>query len=178
MEAEVASKHASLEKEIEQQADKLARAAEQARADLDLEIKARRAEAERELLDAHQEAVRANSLYIDEAHKDLEELKSRVEALRVEHDELVTAVATAKAETTQAAHEEAKQTVAAAEARAAEMVREAEQTARATLAESEKRVAELRAERDTIAGYIESLRTVVAGIEHTHVQHSDEEQTA
>jgi len=51
--------------------------------------------------------------------------------------------------------------VAAAENKAAELIRVAEKEATSRVAAAEARLIELSAERETIASYVESLRTVV-----------------
>ena len=58
----------------------------------------------------------------------------------------------------------ASEKIAAAEARAALLIRQAEEEATNRVAAAERRLVELRAERDTIADYIESLRAVVGKI--------------
>jgi hypothetical protein len=54
--------------------------------------------------------------------------------------------------------------VAAAEERAAELIRTAEASAAKKLKQAQTQLAELRAERDAIAEYIESLRSVVGEV--------------
>ena len=60
MERELQASHAKIQHDNATQDERLALEASQARADLDIELKARRAEAEKELLDAHQKAVELN----------------------------------------------------------------------------------------------------------------------
>ncbi|MEX2441367.1 MAG: hypothetical protein WD400_01840, partial [Pontimonas sp.] len=52
-------------------------------------------------------------------------------------------------------------TIQEAETEARRIVEAASQEASATVAEAEKRLAALRVEKDTIASYVESLRSVV-----------------
>ena len=161
MEREIAETSARLKFENDNQAQVLARAAEQARADLDAELAARRAEAERELLDTHQKAVELNNRFLSEAETQLSETKERLTAVRGEQKKILAAIDEANRLGKNAAEKAASQTIAAAEDRAAEIIRLAEIEATARVAAAERRLVELRAERDTIAGYVESLRSVV-----------------
>ena len=161
MEREIAETSAKLDFENKNQAQVLARAAEQARADLDAELAARRAEAERDLLETHQKAVELNNRFITESEAQLLETKERLTALRDEQKKILAAIEQANRSGKNAAEKAALATVSAAEERAAEIIRLAEIEATARVAAAERRLVELRAERDTIAGYIESLRSVV-----------------
>jgi cell division septum initiation protein DivIVA len=142
-------------------ASELAHTAEQARVDLEAELSARRAEAERELLDTHQKAVELNNRFLQEADNQLSETKARLAGLRKEHEKLIAAIDVANRTGKNSAQKAARETIAAAEARAALLILQAEEEATNRVAAAERRLVELRAERNTIADYIESLRTVV-----------------
>jgi hypothetical protein len=160
-EHEVAETTARLSFDNENQAKELARKAEQARADLDAELSARRAEAERELLDTHQKAVELNNRFLQEAEDQLSETKDRLTGLRKEQKKIIAAIEEANRTGKNSADKAASETIAAAEARAVLIIRQAEDEATNRVAAAERRLVELRAERDTIADYIESLRAVV-----------------
>ena len=164
LEHEVAETTAKLKHENDKQAEKLAQIAEQARVDLDAELSARRAEAERELLDAHQKAVELNNRFLKEAESQLAETKSRVAALRGEHKKITAAIDEANRSGKLDAQARAAQLVADAEQKAREIIQVAEQEATSRVAAAERRLIELRSERDTIAEYVESLRTIVGAV--------------
>ena len=161
IEHEVAETTTRLAVENENLAGELARAAEQARSDLDAELAGRRAEAERELLETHQKAVELNNRFLQETQGQLNETKDRLASLRKEHEKLIAAIDKANRTGKNSAQKAARETIAAAEARAALIIREVEEEAINRVAAAERRLVELRAERDTIADYIESLRTFV-----------------
>ena len=160
-EHEVTETTARLAYDNENQAKELARNAEQARADLDAELSARRAEAERELLDTHQKAVELNNRFLQEAEDQLSETKDRLTGLRKEQKKIISAIEEANRTGKNSAEKAASETIAAAEARAAQIIRQAEGEATNRVAAAERRLVELRVERDTIADYIESLHAVV-----------------
>lgn len=161
MERDVAETSARLEFDNKNQSQVLARAAEQARADLDAELAARRAEAEKDLLDTHQKAVELNNRFISEADAQLIETRERLTALRGEQKKILAAIEEANRLGRNAAEKAASEALGVAEDRASEIIRLAEIEATTRVAAAERRLVELRAERDTIAGYIESLRSVV-----------------
>jgi cell division septum initiation protein DivIVA len=161
MEHEVTETTARLRFDNENQTKALARLADQARADLDAELSARRAEAERELLDAHQKAVELNNRFLTEAEEQLGETKDRLAGLRAEQKKIIAAIDAANRSGKNSAEKAALDTIAAAETRAAAIVRRGEEEATTRVAAAERRLVELRAERDTIADYIETLRVVV-----------------
>jgi len=161
MELEIATTTAQLAHQNENQAAELSRLADQARADLDAELSARRAEAEKELLDAHQKAVELNNGFLKGAEDQLAETKTRLAALRGEHKKLIAAIEQANISGKTAAQKAAAQTIKAAEDKAADIVSAADEEATRRVAAAERRLVELRAERDSIAEYVESLRTIV-----------------
>ncbi len=163
LEHEVAETTAKLKHENDKQAEKLAHIAEQARFDLEAELSARRAEAERELLDAHQKAVELNNRFLKEAESQLAETKSRLGALRQEHQKITAAIDEANRSGKAQAQAESAELITQAQKQAREIVEAAEHEATSRVAAAESRLVELRAERDTIAEYVESLRAIVAG---------------
>jgi len=161
MERELKASHAKIQHDNATQDERLALEASRARADLDIELKARRAEAEKELLDAHQKAVELNDRYLAEAKTQLEDTKKRLKALREEHRKTSEAIIELNNSGKADAEAKAREIVAEAEEKARTIVAEATQQADESVAAAEKRLIELRAERDTIAEYIQSLRSVV-----------------
>jgi len=164
LEHEVSETTAKLRYDNDAQSETLARLAKQARADLDAELSARRAEAEKELLESHQSAVELNNRFLKESENQLSETKSRLTALRTEHKKITAAIAEANKNGQLVAQQEAAATVAAAEQKAADIILAADREGAARVAEAERRLVELRAERDTIAQYVESLRAVVGAV--------------
>jgi chromosome segregation ATPase len=163
MEHELAETSARLAYQNENQTKELAQLADQARADLDAELSARRSEAEKELLETHQKAVELNNSFLKEAETQLSETRGRLEALRVEHKKLIAAIEEANLSGKTASQKTAAQTIENAEKRAAEILRAAEEEAISRVAAAERRLVELRNERDSIAEYVESLRTILGG---------------
>ena len=164
MEKEVAETTARLALENEQQAEALERAAVEARANLETELSARRAEAEKALLEAHQKAVELNDRYTADLTEQHADLKERVAALRSEHQKLIEAIEESNATGKTRAMKESADLVAAAEEKAAELIHAAEKEATSRVAAAEARLIELTAEREAIASYVESLRTVVGDV--------------
>lgn len=161
MERDLAETSARLAFDNDNQAQSLAHQAEQARADLDAELTARRAEAERDLLETHQKAVELNNHFLSEAEAQLASTTERLTGLRDEQKKILAAIDEANRLGKDAAEKSASATLSAAENRAADIIRAAEIEATTRVAAAERRLVELRVERDTIADYIESLRAVV-----------------
>ena len=59
----------------------------------------------------------------------------------------------------------AKETVKAAEARARALVKDAQKRTAALVSDAEERLAKIRIEREAVAGYFESLRSVLTEAE-------------
>lgn len=164
IEHEVTETTAKLKYDNDKQAEKLARIAEQARADLEAELTARRAEAEKDLLDAHQKAVDLNNRFLKEAENQLAETKSRLSELRKEHKKITEAIELANQNGKVDAQKKAAAIVAESQRKAREIIQAAEEEATSRVAAAERRLIELRAERETIADYVESLRTIVGAV--------------
>ena len=109
--------------------------------------------------------VELNDRYLQEAKSQLEDTKTRLEGLRAEHKAINEAIIELNTGGKAKAEEEARKLVAEAEEKARVIVAEANQQAEETVAAAEKRLVELRAERETIAEYVESLRSVVGGLD-------------
>jgi cell division septum initiation protein DivIVA len=161
---EVAQTTARLKIENERQSELLARQASEARADLEAELSARRAEAEIALLDAHQRAVEMNDQYLEKSTTQLAETKARLAGLRADHRRILAAIEEANLTGKLAATRNAQKIVLEAEKRALEILRKADVEATQTVAGAELRLVELAAERDTIAQYVRSLRTIVGKV--------------
>lgn len=164
MEKEVAQKTAELLVQNEKQEEVLRLAAERARADLDMELSARRHEAEKKLLDDHQKAIELNESFQREASKQLDDTKARLRQVRDEHKRLSQAITELNTHGKAEAEKQAHKIIDDAKKRAGNIVAEAEEAASKKLAVMEKRLIELRAERDTIADYLASLRQVVDSV--------------
>ena len=164
LEQEVAQTTARLSFDNEKLATVLADQAQQARADLEAELAARRAESERELLEAHQKAVEMNTRFLTGAEEQLSETKSRLAKVRREHKKILDAIEEANQTGRTEADRESKKMMADAKKLAAKIVRDAEDDATARVAGAEQRLIELRAERNTIAEYVSSLRTIVGKV--------------
>jgi DivIVA domain-containing protein len=164
MEQEVVETTARLTFDNENLSAQLDRRAKQARADLEAELAARRAEAEKELLDTHQKAVELNNRFLEEAQKQLTETKSRLSSLREEQKKILVAIEESNRLGKSASERATMKTLREAEDKARHIISEAEREATSRVAAAERRLVELRAERDTIAEYVEGLRTAVAGV--------------
>jgi DivIVA domain-containing protein len=164
MEREVAEKTAELKLLNERQEEQLQQQAERARADLDMELGARRHEAEQELLDAHQKAVELNESFQREASQQLDDTKGRLRQVRDDHKKLTIAIEELNTHGKADAEKAARKVIADAEKKSASLIADAEKTADEKIAAMEARLIELRSERDTIADYLASLKQVVQSV--------------
>jgi chromosome segregation ATPase len=105
-----------------------------------------------------------NNRFLTEAESQLAETKSRVGALRTEHKKITDAIDQANRDGKISAQQKAQEVVAAAKAQARDIIRLAEEEAVTRVAAAERRLTELRSERNTIAEYVESLRTIVGAV--------------
>jgi cell division septum initiation protein DivIVA len=165
MEREVAEKTAELRLLNEKQEEKLQAEAERARADLDMELAARRHEAEKEVLGAHQKAIELNESFQREANQQLDDTKARLRKVRDDHKKLSAAINELNTHGKADAEKESRQLIADAEKKAAALVADAERQAEEKISQMESRLVELRTQRDTIADYLASLRQVVHSID-------------
>jgi len=164
MEREVAEKTAELKLLNERQEEQLQQQAERARVDLDMELGARRHEAEQELLDAHQKAVELNESFQREASQQLDDTKARLRQVRDDHKKLTVAIEELNTHGKADAEKAARKVIAKAEKKATSLIEDAEKTADEKIAAMEARLIELRSERDTIADYLASLKEVVQSV--------------
>ena len=134
---------------------------EQARIDLDLELTARRAEAEAEYLAKHQEAVAATQKYLDEANALLSQARLRADAASLEAETLEAAARSVNKRTKDEARAKAEAILVAAEAEARSILADARAKAVAEATKMAKRIAKLKVERDAVAVYLKNLRAVV-----------------
>ena len=178
MEREVAEKTAELRLLNEKQEEKLQTEAARARADLDMELAARRHEAEKEVLEAHQKAVELNESFQREASQQLDDTKARLRQVRDDHKKVSAAITELTTHGKAEAEKASREMIADAEKKAAELIREAEEQAEEKISHMERRLAELRTERDTIADYLASLRQVVHSIDQQAAEVAGSEAAA
>ena len=135
---------------------------EQARIDLELELTARRDEAEAEYLQKHQEAVAATQKYLDDASAQLALAISRAGTARLEAETLEAAAKSINRASRDSAKAQAEAIVSAAEAEARVLTSqarlEASRTARDALAE----LTNYQVEREAVTAYIDNLANLVA----------------
>lgn len=136
---------------------------EQARIDLELELTARRAEAENEYLRKHQEAVAATQKYLDDANAQLSIAITRSNAAQLEAETLEAAAISINQQTTEAARKKADAILAAAEAEARTIVAQAAQDAEQKLTSTREALEKLQSERDSVEVYLRNLRSVLSG---------------
>lgn len=133
---------------------------EQARIDLELELTARRAEAEQTYLRKHQEAVAATQRYLDDANAQLSTAITRANAARLEAETLEAAARAINKKSMDETRIKVDALVAAAEAEARTIVSDATARANAELREAENKLRRLEVERDAVAGYVQNLKSV------------------
>jgi cell division septum initiation protein DivIVA len=134
---------------------------EQARIDLELELTARRAEAEEEYLRKHQEAVMQTQQYLDDANAQLALAVTRASAAALEAETLEAAARSINKKTTDKAKATAETVIATAEAQARDIISEARRTAAKQLEESSEKLYALQVERRVVGSYLEQLEKVV-----------------
>ena len=118
--------HAQLAFEADEARTTLAQIGEQSRLDLEMELKARRDEAEKEFLSGHQEAVAQSQKYLEEANRQLAETTPAAPPSSAVQADTIADQAPAEAkELRDKAQASAKETVKAAEARAKALVKDA-----------------------------------------------------
>jgi cell division septum initiation protein DivIVA len=139
---------------------------EQARIDLELELTARRAEAEAEYLSKHQEAVAATQKYLDDANSQLANALARANAARLEAETLEAAAISVNQQTTLATRKKADAIIAAADAEAREILSDAKNEAATRLAQANKEVERIQGERDSVEVYMRNLRKVLDGAQY------------
>src|SRR6185437_5701706 len=156
---------AGIRSEIAAETERLGHEAENARLELEVELKARRDDSAKEHLARHQEAVAQTQKYLDDANAELAEVTRRTNGVRSEGEaiekEMRSEVKTARKE----AENSAREIVRTAEDRAAAIIEDAEERTRRLVADAEERLSQIRIERKAVAGYFESLRSVLTQAE-------------
>lgn len=138
---------------------------DKARIDLDLELTARRAEAEAEYLAKHQEAVAATQKYLDEANAILSQARLRADAASLEAETLEAGARSVNKRSKEEARAKAEAILVAAEAEARSILADARAKSIADANSMAKRIAKLKVERDAVAVYLKNLRAVVEAAE-------------
>ena len=133
---------------------------EQARIDLELELTARRAEAEQTYLRKHQEAVAATQRYLDDANTQLSTAITRANAARLEAETLEAAARAINKKSTDETRLKVDAMVAAAEAESRTIISDATARANAEIREAENKLRRLEVERDAVSQYVQNLKSV------------------
>jgi hypothetical protein len=134
---------------------------EQARIDLELELTARRQEAEAEYLRKHQEAVAATQRYLDDANAQLSSALTRANAARLEAETLEAAAISINQQTTDAARKKSDAIIAAAEAEARTVLVKSSQGLEIQVSQAKAELDRIKAERDSVEVYLRNLRNVL-----------------
>jgi hypothetical protein len=138
---------------------------EQARIDLNLELTARRAEAEAEYLRKHQEAVAKTQRYLDDANAQLSNALTRVAAAKLEAETLEAGAKSINKTSTEQARAKAEQIIAAAEAEARNIIAGTKSKVAERLTQLEEAERKLTNERDSILVYLNNLKQVIDQID-------------
>lgn len=133
---------------------------DQARIDLELELTARRAEAEQTYLRKHQEAVAATQRYLDDANAQLALAITRANAARLEAETLEAAARSINKKLTDETRVKVDAMIAAADAEAREIIRNANAKAAEDIREAEAKLRRLEVERDAVSQYVQNLKSV------------------
>lgn len=136
---------------------------EQARIDLELELTARRQEAEAEYLRKHQEAVAATQKYLDDANAQLSFAITRANAARLEAETLEAAAISINQQTTDAARRKADAIISSAEAEARAVASKSHQDNEREIAEAKAELDKIQSERESVEVYLRNLRNVLQG---------------
>ena len=134
---------------------------EQARIDLNLELTARRAEAEAEYLKKHQEAVAKTQKYLDDANSQLSNALTRVAAAKLEAETLEAGAKSINKASTEQARAKAEQIIAAAEIEARNIIAATKAKVAERLSQVDEAERKLKHERDSILVYLENLKQVI-----------------
>ena len=164
VERNLAEKKLMLQKEMIREIDTEKAAliiGDQARIDLELELTARRSEAEADYLRKHQEAVHQTQKYLDDAKAQLQAAITRTNAAQLEAETIESAARSINKATTDAARDQAEQMIAMAEAESRQIVADAKNRAARELDDANSKLAKLEIERRTVGSYLEHLEKVV-----------------
>lgn len=165
VEKDIAEKRLLLQKQSVREIDAEKAAliiSEQARIDLELELTGRRAEAEKDYLAKHQEAVHQTQKYLDDAKLQLQNAIARTSAAQLEAETLESAARSVNKKTTDEARLKAETLIASAEAEARNLIAEAKAKVAKELDESTAKLQQLEVERRTVGSYLEQLEKVIA----------------
>lgn len=134
---------------------------ERARIDLDLELTARRAEAEATYQMKYQEAVAQTQKYLDDANSQLSTALTKLSAARLEAETLEAAAKSINKSAVEAARTRAEEIILAAESEARSILAatQVKVTNRVHIMESAER--KLANERDSIMVYLNNLKQVI-----------------
>ena len=135
---------------------------DQARIDLELELTGRRAEAEKEYLAKHQDAVHQTQKYLDDAKLQLQNAIARTNAAQLEAETIESAARSINKKTTDEARLQAETLIASAEAEARNLIADAKAKVSKELDETTAKLQQLEVERRTVGSYLEQLEKVVA----------------
>jgi cell division septum initiation protein DivIVA len=135
---------------------------EQARIDLELELTGRRAEAEKQYLAKHQEAVHQTQKYLDDAKVQLQNAIARTNAAQLEAETIESAARSINKKTTDEARMQAETLIASAEAESRNLIADAKSKIAKELDESTAKLRQIEVERRTVGSYLEQLEKVVA----------------
>jgi DivIVA domain-containing protein len=134
---------------------------EQARIDLELELTARRQEAEEEYLRKRQEAVATTQKYLDDANAQLSLALARVNAARLEAETLEAAARSTTKNLIDQARARGEAAIAAAEAESRSIISEATLKSAVRIREAEARLNQLYVEQESASIFLKNLKSLV-----------------
>ena len=134
---------------------------EQARIDLDLEMTARKAEAEKEYQRKYQEAVSQTQKYLDDANSQLSTALTRVATARLEAETLEAGARSINKKIVDEAREKAEAIIAAAELEARTDLADAQAKVAARLHKLDNEERKLALEKEGILTYLNNLKQVI-----------------
>ena len=134
---------------------------EQARIDLDLEMTARKAEAEKEYQRKYQEAVSQTQKYLDDANSQLSTALTRVATARLEAETLEAGARSINKKSVDEAREKAEAIIAAAELEARTDLADAQAKVAARLHKLDNEERKLALEKEGILTYLNNLKKVI-----------------
>ena len=134
---------------------------EQARIDLDLELTARRAEAEKEYQRKYQEAVAQTQKYLDDANAQLSTALTRVATARLEAETLEVGARSINKQAIDDSRAKAETIIAAAELEARSVLAEAQTKVSVRLHKLENEERKLLLEKESILTYLNNLKQVI-----------------
>ena len=134
---------------------------EQARIDLDLEMTARKAEAEKEYQRKYQEAVSQTQKYLDDANSQLSTALTRVATARLEAETLEVGARSINKKIVDEAREKAEAIIAAAELEARTDLADAQAKVATRLHKLDNEERKLALEKEGILTYLNNLKQVI-----------------